>query len=98
MKDCQSINCDSCGGSVKLYSNDYGKCQYCGNTNKVLKGGETAIVPTKPKWVVNAPKPTTNPPASLTKWQIVVFILGIGVCLCLVHWFYNKKLRTNIQE
>lgn len=43
MRNSKSINCNSCGGSIKMDSESYGKCEYCGNTNKVFSDGRTII-------------------------------------------------------
>jgi len=86
MKSCESVNCNSCGGNVKLYSRDYGNCEYCGNTNKVLSDGKTVILKRETK--IEEPQPKS-------KMNVIFFVLGILLVGAVVFYFAKRKKLTN---
>lgn len=92
MSDSKSINCNSCGGSVRMYNEQYGECQYCGNTNKVIEN--VTIIVKKPQ-----SKPEMVDVGKLTMNKKAIFWLIGGVMFGVLFYlvFCKKKLRTNIQ-
>lgn len=97
MKACESINCNSCGGPVKLYSRDYGNCEYCGNTNRVLSNGKTEILKRETKIESINTKPTnaTGPtPAKFTKMDLF-FLIFCGVILGVGLLYFIKRRKEN---
>lgn len=76
----KSCNCSSCGGSVKLYSRDYGNCDYCGNVNRVLSNGRTEIVKRETQ-IPESPTPTGDKVNNINIWLLIFGILLCGVAL-----------------
>lgn len=93
---CKSLNCSSCGGPVKLYSRDYGNCEYCGNTNRVLSTGETEIPKRETKLDYENPEPLPKKSKVSGRMLFLFILCGLLAGGLIVYYFSKSKKKGQI--